>query len=65
MNLTLLIWIIISGIVNQTDFFLVINYTSFVIIPMALYLLVRNIIDKDIKPLYTIVNSLVIIQLPI
>ena len=65
MNLTLLIWIIISGIVNQTDFFLVINYTSFVIIPMALYLLVRNIIDKDIKPLYIIVNSLVIIQLPI
>lgn len=65
LNLTLLIWIIVSGIINQTDYFLVVNYTSFVVIPLAVYLLVRKIIDKDIKPLYSIINFSVIIQLPV
>lgn len=63
-NLCLLLWIIISGIGNHTNPVLIINYLSYVIIPASIYLLVRYI-DLDFINLKTLINTLIIIQLPV
>jgi len=63
-NFCLLLWIIITGIANHTNPLLIINYTSFVIIPVTLYLLVRSI-NMDVSNLKFLINGLIIIQLPI
>ena len=63
-NLCLLLWIIISGIGNHTNPVLTINYLSYVIIPASIYLLVRYI-DLDFINLKTLINTLIIIQLPV
>jgi len=63
-NLCLLLWIIISGIANQTNPLLIINYLSYVIIPVSIYLLVRSI-DMDFISLKVLINTLIIIQLPV
>ena len=63
-NLCLLLWIIISGIVNHTNYLLIINYFSFVIIPVLFYLLVRSI-NMGVSTLKFLINGLIIIQLPI
>jgi len=63
-NLCLLLWIVISGIANHTNPLLVINYLSFVVIPVSLYLLIRSI-NKDVISLKILINTLIIIQLPI
>ena len=64
-NLFLLLFIMTSGMINHSHLFLIINYTSFVIIPISIYLLVRNIMNRDRKLLHYMINILVIIQLPV
>jgi len=61
-NLCLLLWIIISGIANHTNPLLIINYLSYVIIPVSIYLLVRSF---DFISLNVLINTLIIIQLPV
>ena len=63
-NLCLLLWIIISGIANHTNPLLIINYLSYVIIPVSIYLLVRSF-DLDFISLKVVINILIIIQLPV
>jgi len=63
-NLCLLLWITISGLANHTHPLLIINYFSYVIIPLSLYFLVKSI-DIDIATLKLLINSVIIIQLPV
>ena len=59
-NLCLLLWIVISGIANNTNPLLVINYFAYVIIPVSLYFLVKSI-SQDIFKLKYLINILIII----
>ena len=63
-NFCLLTWISISGIINQTKPILIINYFSFVIIPVAIYLLVKAINKTPLK-INFLINTVIIIQLPV
>tara|TARA_B100000767_G_C19708047_1_gene511466 strand:+ start:356 stop:1378 length:1023 start_codon:yes stop_codon:yes gene_type:complete len=63
-NLCLLLWIVISGIANNTNPLLVINYFAYVIIPVSIYFLVKSI-SQDIFKLKYLINILIIIQLPV
>jgi len=63
-NFCLLLWIAISGIANHTHPSLIINYLSFVIIPVSIYLFVRSI-NIDVSTLKFLINGLIIIQLPV
>ena len=63
-NLCLLLWIIISGIANHTNPLLIINYLSYVIIPVSIYLLLRAI-NIDVINFKFLINALILIQLPV
>ena len=57
-NLCLLLWIIISGIANHTNPLLIINYLSYVIIPVSIYFLLR---DFDFISLKVLINILIMV----
>ena len=63
-NLCLLIWIVISGIVNHTNPLLVINYFAYVIIPVSIYFLIKSI-NPNVFKLRYLINTLIIVQLPV
>ncbi len=63
-NLCLLLWIVISGIVNQTNILLILNYFSYSIIPLSVYFFVRSLNLNSINLSFAI-NILVLIQLPV
>ena len=63
-NFFLILWIVISAIANRTNPLLVVNYFSYVIIPVAIYFLVKSN-SKDLFKLSFLINLIVIIQLPV
>ena len=63
-NLCLLVWIFLSGLVNHTNPLLVFNYCSYVIIPVSIYFLIKSI-NKDLLKLRYLIDTLIIVQLPV
>ena len=63
-NLCLLLWIIVSGIVNHTNLVIIINYFSYSIIPISVYLFIKSLKFDSIN-IDFVINLLILIQLPI
>lgn len=64
-NFCFLLWIIISGFINNKEFILIIYYASFTALPLIIYFLVKQAIDKNENILFFLINTLIIIQLPV
>lgn len=64
-NLCFLLWIIISGLLNNKELIIIIYYASFVVLPLIIYFLVKQAMPKNENILLSLINVLIIIQLPV